>query len=252
MIKLAPETPTGMQAIYPLWIDFHPEWTEWRYGADVILSTLDRRDTVADSKSSKSIISAQATGPVERKAQTHLMNAMTGHGKSDMGVPPAKADMLRILSFLEDFGAELEESFELFVPNPFFRMSLHLIRGHLDAKTVTPTSLIGASRVPYATANRRLREMVEAGLIGVGQEGEAGNTPEQDGLTEGRTGEGGDITAGICGCTVAGPRGWTEMPPNGRGSSPGVMHDHHLAAVGVWRESAVDRRKLPVFWSEAG
>ena len=120
---------------------------------------------MADSKSSKLINSTHGTGPGERKAQTRLMNAMKGHQESDIGTPRAKADMLRILSFLEDFGAELEESFDLYAPNPFFRMSLHLIRGHLDAKTVTPTSLIGASQVPYATANRRLKEMIDAGLV---------------------------------------------------------------------------------------
>ncbi len=44
-------------------------------------------------------------------------------------------------------------------------MTLHLIRSHLEAKTVTPTSLIGASGVPYATATRRIGEMIENGLI---------------------------------------------------------------------------------------
>ncbi|MDU8911415.1 ABC transporter substrate-binding protein [Aestuariicoccus sp. MJ-SS9] len=73
--------------------------------------------------------------------------------------------MLRILSFLEDFGAELEDASDLFAPNPYLRMSLHLLQGHFDARTVTPTSLIAVSGVPYATANRRLKEMVEAGLI---------------------------------------------------------------------------------------
>ncbi|WP_238365751.1 extracellular solute-binding protein [Mesobacterium pallidum] len=73
--------------------------------------------------------------------------------------------MLQILSFLDDFSDEIEDSSDLFAPNPVLRMVLHLVRGHLEAKIVTPTSLIGASRVPYATANRRLRDMVEAGLI---------------------------------------------------------------------------------------
>ncbi|MFZ5962816.1 ABC transporter substrate-binding protein [Thalassococcus sp. BH17M4-6] len=73
--------------------------------------------------------------------------------------------MLQILSFLDDFGNELEDTIELFAPNPYFRMALHLIRGHLDGRIVTPTSLIGASRVPYATGTRRLRDMIEAELI---------------------------------------------------------------------------------------
>jgi multiple sugar transport system substrate-binding protein len=44
-------------------------------------------------------------------------------------------------------------------------MALHLMRNHFEGRTVTPTSLIAASGVPYATATRRLRAMVEAGLV---------------------------------------------------------------------------------------
>jgi multiple sugar transport system substrate-binding protein len=44
-------------------------------------------------------------------------------------------------------------------------MALCVMRGHLEAKIVTPTTLIGASRAPYATANRKLREMIDIGLI---------------------------------------------------------------------------------------
>lgn len=84
---------------------------------------------------------------------------------SSISPPRERTEMLRIISYLEDLGDELESTVDMFAPNPFLRMALHLIRGHLDAKVVTPSSLIGASRVPYATANRRLKEMVEAGLI---------------------------------------------------------------------------------------
>ncbi|MDX1742535.1 MAG: sugar ABC transporter substrate-binding protein [Ruegeria sp.] len=90
---------------------------------------------------------------------------MQGHNDSHLVSPEAKSEMLRVVSFMDDFGDEVESSLELFEPNPYLRMALHLIRGHLEAKIVTPTSLIGASRVPYATANRRLKEMIEAGLI---------------------------------------------------------------------------------------
>ncbi|WP_255561799.1 ABC transporter substrate-binding protein [Pseudohoeflea coraliihabitans] len=76
-----------------------------------------------------------------------------------------KNELLNILAFLEDFEDELSDALAIFAPNPYVRMSLHLIRNHLEAKTVTPTSLIGASGVPYATATRRIREMTENGLI---------------------------------------------------------------------------------------
>ncbi len=73
--------------------------------------------------------------------------------------------MLELLSFFEEFSDELEDALDIVAPNAHLRMALHLLQGHFDAKTVTPTSLISASRVPYATANRRLKEMMAEGLI---------------------------------------------------------------------------------------
>lgn len=100
-----------------------------------------------------------------REARTQPMNAMGTHMEGQLALPLAKGEMLQIISYLEDFSDELEDSIELFAPNPVFRMALHLVKSHLEAKIVTPTSLIGASRVPYATANRRLNEMIEVGLV---------------------------------------------------------------------------------------
>ncbi|MGD1885658.1 MAG: sugar ABC transporter substrate-binding protein, partial [Cohaesibacteraceae bacterium] len=84
---------------------------------------------------------------------------------SNPAIQAATSDTLSMLSFLDDFGDELEGSMDLVAPNPYLRMELHLLRGHFEAKTVTASSLVGASRVPYATATRRLKEMIEAGLI---------------------------------------------------------------------------------------
>lgn len=79
--------------------------------------------------------------------------------------PQAKSEIIQILSFLESFEDEVDGLLEMSAPNPYFKMSSYLVRRHLEAKVVTPTSLIGASGVPYATATRRMREMIEAGLI---------------------------------------------------------------------------------------
>nr|WP_263723056.1 extracellular solute-binding protein [Defluviimonas sp. WL0075] len=73
--------------------------------------------------------------------------------------------MLEILSFVNEFSDELESALDIIAPNAPLRMALHLLEGHFEGKTVTPTSLISASRAPYATANRRMKEMVEDGLI---------------------------------------------------------------------------------------
>jgi multiple sugar transport system substrate-binding protein len=94
------------------------------------------------------------------------MNIQTGHdreARQEDGA--ADADLLAMIAYLEEFGDELDDALGLFTPGPFYRMALHLLRSHFEGRIVTPTALIGASRVPYATANRRLRDMVEAGLI---------------------------------------------------------------------------------------
>lgn len=107
---------------------------------------------------------ARSLGQGQKRPQKQ-MNAMTGHNYSSQSSPQAKTEALDTLSFLGDFSDELEGLFELVTPNPHLRITMHLLNGHFTGKTVTPTALIGASRVPYATANRKLKEMVEAGLI---------------------------------------------------------------------------------------
>ena len=121
------------------------------------------------SDSSKKDISvgkstAQSSQPA-RKKKLIPMNAMSRGYSARFTPPRAKTEMLQIITFLEELGDELEDTVELSAPNPNLRMTLLLLRGHLEGRVVTATALIGASRVPYATANRRLKEMLEAGLI---------------------------------------------------------------------------------------
>jgi multiple sugar transport system substrate-binding protein len=79
--------------------------------------------------------------------------------------PQAKTEILQVLSFLQNFEDELDGLLEVTAPNPYVKMSAYLVKRHLEAKAVTPTSLIGASGVPYATATRRMKEMIVSGLI---------------------------------------------------------------------------------------
>lgn len=79
--------------------------------------------------------------------------------------PQAQTETLEMLSFLDEFCDELEDALGIVAPNAHLRMMLHLLRGNSEGKTITLTSLISASRVPYATANRRIKEMIEEGLI---------------------------------------------------------------------------------------
>ena len=79
--------------------------------------------------------------------------------------PDVEADAFELLDFLESVGGEIETALEVSAPNPHLNMALALIRNHLAGKSVTATSLIAVSGVPYATARRKLDEMLRAGLI---------------------------------------------------------------------------------------
>lgn len=79
--------------------------------------------------------------------------------------PLSKEEMLRFLDFLDELGSEAEQSMELLADPACFRMMGFLVRQHLDAKLVTITALAAASGVPYATAMRRIEEMLEKGHI---------------------------------------------------------------------------------------
>lgn len=89
-----------------------------------------------------------------RKKKLVPMNAMSRGNSARFTPPRAKTDMLQIIAFLEELGDELEDLVELSAPNPNLRMTLLLLRGHLEGRAITATALIGASRVPYATANQ--------------------------------------------------------------------------------------------------
>lgn len=86
-------------------------------------------------------------------------------GTHPVRAPAAAGELLTTVTFLEKFGDELQDSLELFAPSPHYRMVLHLLRGHLEGKIVTPSALIAAAGVPYATATRRLKDLVDGGLV---------------------------------------------------------------------------------------
>lgn len=117
-----------------------------------------------DSKADGRRPSSRRRAGVERSGSYKV----SGGGESADQQPVSQNDpfeMLNVISFMEAFGEELEDALGFVAPNPQLRMSLHLIRSHLEARAVTPTSLIGASGVPYATASRRMKQMIDGGLI---------------------------------------------------------------------------------------
>jgi multiple sugar transport system substrate-binding protein len=67
--------------------------------------------------------------------------------------------------FLEDLCGEIDTSLEPNTPNPYLNMSLYLLRSHLEGRVATPSSIVAAAGVPYATATRKLADLQKAGLI---------------------------------------------------------------------------------------
>ncbi len=86
-------------------------------------------------------------------------------GSGPTGTKRGDANSVGILDFLTAFGNEVEGALEVSDPNPHLNMALELIRDHLAGKAITATSLTAASGVPYATARRKLDDMLKAGLI---------------------------------------------------------------------------------------
>ncbi len=81
------------------------------------------------------------------------------------GQPFDEGELRQLVSFIENFDSEVTAEFDSAALNPSLTMSLYLVRSHFEGQLVTPTSLISESKLPYATANRRMQEMLRDGLI---------------------------------------------------------------------------------------
>ncbi len=91
----------------------------------------------------------------------HRVRAIAlGAGSAGMS---AKLD--RVVQFLDGLTAEIDSTLDPSIPNPYLKMSLHLLRSHMEGRIVTASSLVDMSGVPYATAMRKLSELETAGLI---------------------------------------------------------------------------------------
>lgn len=87
---------------------------------------------------------------------------------SDRAAKPGASGFDRVrdvVAFLDRLAVELDTAFEHTSPNPRLRILSHIMVSHLDGRQVTPSSAIAASGVPYATATRRLAELVAVGFI---------------------------------------------------------------------------------------
>lgn len=74
-------------------------------------------------------------------------------------------DLERVVGFLKSLSVEIDSSIEPNTPNPHLNMILHLLQSHSDGRLVSPSSMVAAAGVPYATATRKLAELKDAGLL---------------------------------------------------------------------------------------
>ena len=81
------------------------------------------------------------------------------------GLASPDTGLLRFLDYMDEQMLALESAHALFKPNAHIRMCVELLRRHFQGKITSPTLLVDISGAPYATATRRLNELIEAGLI---------------------------------------------------------------------------------------
>jgi len=74
-------------------------------------------------------------------------------------------ELISLLDFLERVRVPTEKWFESIQPDAVWNMIVYLMRRHYAGKLVTPTSLARAADVPYATAVRRMNDMLANGLL---------------------------------------------------------------------------------------
>ncbi|MFB9148153.1 extracellular solute-binding protein [Roseovarius ramblicola] len=79
--------------------------------------------------------------------------------------PALSPELERVVSFLQDISVEIDTGIDPTTPNPHLNMILHLLHSHCTGRVVSPTAMVSASGVPYATGMRKLAEIEAAGLV---------------------------------------------------------------------------------------
>ena len=74
-------------------------------------------------------------------------------------------ELISLLDLLERVRVPTENWFESIQPDAVWNMIVYLMQRHYAGKLVTPTSLARAANVPYATAVRRMNDMLAKGLL---------------------------------------------------------------------------------------
>ncbi len=110
-----------------------------------------------------------ASGKPGAMQQGTVRNIQSGYSAPAGAVPASvvkvSPELERVVRFLMALSMELDTAIEPSTPKPHLNMILHLMLSHSEGRIVSPSSLVSASGVPYATATRKLAEIERAGLI---------------------------------------------------------------------------------------
>lgn len=74
-------------------------------------------------------------------------------------------ELLRIITFLERVRAPYQEVVPMAEEDPSWNILLYLIKQNLNSTPVTISTLASVAKIPYATAMRRIHELIDAGHI---------------------------------------------------------------------------------------
>lgn len=74
-------------------------------------------------------------------------------------------EVFQVVKFLQKVLGEIDSSFDPNTPNPHLNMILHLLDSHYEGRVVSPSAIVAASGVPYATGTRKLAELTDAGFV---------------------------------------------------------------------------------------
>ena len=74
-------------------------------------------------------------------------------------------ELERLVNFLEQVTLEIDNALTPNTPNPHLNMILHLLRGHIEGRPVSASSMTAAAGIPYATAVRKLADIQKQGLV---------------------------------------------------------------------------------------
>ena len=93
-----------------------------------------------------------------------MIHELVNHN-GDTASAETESQLASFIDFTDEFLTLIETINPIYATNPHARMSIELIRRHFQAKLTPPSLLIEISGVPYATATRKLNELIDQGFV---------------------------------------------------------------------------------------